>query len=1097
MKKLLLSSLLFFFTLVAFAASIDLQLKNVTVEKAISALKQKSNYSIVLNSDEVDLTKIVSVNARNSSIDEVLKQILVGQNVSYSIKGNKITIARSSVSISQTSDVAKTVSGVVTNQNGEPVMGAGVVSEQNSNVGTITGIDGKWSLKVTTGTRLKFSSIGYETKVVTVGESNMIDVILEEDKQLLDEVVVTALGVKRSEKALGYSVQKVDSDKLVTSKGINIATSLTGKVAGLNVQNTTEFYDSPTMLLRGEAPRIIVDGVPYSTVGLDQISPDDIESIDVLKGATASALYGSKGSTGVIMVTTKKGAANEGISVDFNSNTMFFSGYLAFPETQGNYSSGTSGVMNYNSCWGDRLDIGHTALMYNPLTYKVEEQELTSKGKDNFRNFLQLGLVTNNNVSLSQKGKYGSIRASMTHIYNRGQYHNQDLNKFNFTLGGEIKYKKFSMTASAGYNRHGASNYHGKGYSGSYIYNLVIWGAPQYDIREFRDYWVSGMENEQQNWYESSWYNNPYFEAYEIIDKYSTDFMNASLTANYEIAPWLKAVVRGGVDSKSVREEWRNPISATTGAWGKDGKYGIQRSFTSSINTDAMLMAEKSFGKFGIEALAGGNLYFYNWDRITAETMNGLNVPGFYSLNASVDTPQSSSAIQRQRINSLYGKITLSWDNIFFLDVTGRNDWSSTLSAAEKSYFYPSVAGSVVLSDLIPMPEWWDFLKARGSWTMTKTPADIYAINNAYTITSEVWSGMKGAYYPSTLKGGLVMPQSSQTWEVGLNAKFFKNRLYTDFAFYQKNEYDFIRDGGVSPTTGFSAVQINCSETRRRQGFEITLGGRPVETRDFSWDIVTNWGHDNYTYQAIDPEYSTKKSWVYEGADWDWISAWDWQRDPDGNLVISGSGYPIWMPVETKMGKSTPDLVWGVGNTFRFKNWTVSFSFDGRVGGTMWAQTYQAIMNSGACIETDTPERYEEVVNHNVTFVPKGVNVVSGSVSYDASGDIIEDTRTFKENDVAVSYEAFTSYYYGQRSSAYQQCMLDATFFKLRDFSIVYDIPKAACEKMKIKGASVGVTGQNVLLWTKSFKYADPDKGVDDINAPSQRYLGYNIKLNF
>lgn len=988
------------------------------------------------------------------------------------------------------------VSGTVKDGNGAPVPGAFVVLKDKQTTGTMSDAEGRFSIEAKTGDVLVVSSLGYKSTEVTVTKA-VVDVVIVEDNELLEEVVVTALGVKRSEKALGYSVQKLSSEKLVTSKGTNVATSLTGRIAGLNVQNSTEFFDSPSLLLRGETPRIIIDGVPYTSIGLDQLSADDIESIDVLKGATASALYGSKGSSGAIMITTKKGSQEEGISVSVNSNTMIFSGYLAFPETQNKYSAGSGGRVGYDGYrWGDILDQGKTALLYNPETYEWEDMPLTSKGVDNFKNFLQFSMVTNNSVSVSQRGKFGSFRASMNHIYNRGQYPNQDLNKTNFTIGGEMRYKKFSLEASASYNKHIASNYHGKGYSGSYMYNLVIWGFPQYDVRDFKNYWVAGKENELQNWYDTAWYNNPYFEAYEIVDNFNTDYLNAMVNLSYEITPWLKAVVRGGLDAKSSREEWRNPISASTGAWGANGKYGIERDYTNSINTDAMLMADKKWGKFGIEGLLGGNLYYYSYDYITSETENGINVPGFYSLNASVDKPSTSSGIRRQQINSLYGKATFSWDDTYFIDVTGRNDWSSTLSPENSSYFYPSVAGSAVLSEAFSLPKWWDFLKVRGSWTMTKTPAGIYDISNAYSIY-DTWNDWKAATYPSTLKGGSVSPQTAQYWEVGLNSKFFMNRLYVDLALYRKDEYDFIRDGGVSPTTGFSAVQINCSETRRRSGVELVIGGTPVQTKDFRWDIQTNWGHDKYTYQTIDPEYSTKKSWVYEGADWDWITAWDWQRDPDGNLVITQSGYPIWMPVDTKMGKTTPDLVWGIGNTFKYKNWTLSFSFDGRIGGVMWNQTHQAIVHSGASIITDTQDRYNEVVNGEVTFCPKGVNVVDGKVAYDSSGNVIEDTRTFKPNDVKVSYESYMMYYYGQRSSAYIQCMMDATFIKLRDFSITYDIPTNVCEKIKMKGASVGVTGQNVFLWTKEFRDADPDVGTDDINSPSQRYLGFNIKLNF
>lgn len=1082
-----------------FGQNVTLDFKNASISSVLTTIQKELGLSVVVKSNDLDLTKTVSLSADKQDLALFIQEVFAstGQKVDVSIDGKTVSVSvmRADTSAKSMTDNRVVTGKVVDKQTRIPVVGAGVFEIGNSNNGTVTDINGLFSLAIPSNAIILVSCLGYSSREEAIGGRTNVEIVLEEEVEMLDNVVVTALGVKRSEKALGYSVQKVETQGLASSKGVSLGTSLTGKIAGLNVQNSTEFDSAPSLLLRGEAPKIIIDGIPYANIGLDQLAAEDIESIDVLKGATASALYGAQASTGVIMITTKKGASKEGVSVEFNSNTMLFSGFLAFPENQTKYSSGTAGKMNYDACWGDRLDVGHTALMYNPKTYQIEEQELTSKGANNFKHFLDPGFVTNNHISISNRGQYGAVRASINHIYNKGQYANQDLNKFNFTVGGDVQYKRFSMDVSLGYNKHDATNINGTGYGGSYIYNLVVWGTPQYDIREFRNYWKSGKEGEEQNWYESAWYNNPFFQAYEMVDSFSTDYMNASLTLSYELSPWLKAVLRAGADTKTVREEWHNAKSASQ-SWERNGSYGVSRNMTTSINTDAMLLADKDFGKFRIEGLLGGNMFFYHYDNVGGNTRGGINVPAYYSLKASNDPVNAYSALMRQRINSLYGKTTFSWDDTYFIDVTGRNDWSSTLSEEEKSYFYPSVAGSAILSQIIKMPNWWDFLKVRGSWTMTKTPAGIYDINNSFTINSDVWSGYKAAYYPETLKGGIVKPQTSQSWEVGLNSKFFKNRLYADFAFYQKNEYDFIRNGGVSQTTGYSSVQINCSETRRRQGFEISIGGRPVESKDFTWDVLVNLGHDRYTYQSIDPDYSTKKSWVYKGADYDWIDAWDWQKDPDGNLVISDSGQPIWMPVATKAGKTTPDLVAGLGNTFKYKNWTVSFSFDGRFGGVMFAKTYQALMNSGAGKDTDTQYRYDEVMNGKVTFIADGVNVVSGSVSYDASGNVIEDTRSFKKNDITTSYGPYIMYYYGNCSSRYMQCMLDASFVKLRDFSIIYDIPKCVYEKIRLKGASVGVTGQNVFLFT-NFKAADPDTGYDDLNAPSQRYLGCNVKINF
>lgn len=1078
-------------------------LQNQTLKSVVDYVEKNSEFIFIWETD-VDLSREVTVDVRNKPIQEILKQLFDGTGLEYYINDRQVVIRKAkTASKGLQQQTRKQVKGVVTDAAGEPLIGANVTVKGQTENGTITDVNGAFTLGNVTGEDvLLVSYIGYASVEVKVGNQTSVKVMLKEDSEILGEVVVTALGIKREEKALGYAVQKVGGDKLTTAKGVDVASTLTGKIAGLNIQNSTEFNEGAKILLRGETPIVIVDGIPYDNVGLDDIAPDDIESIDVLKGATASALYGSRGASGAIMITTKRGAEEEGLNVSVNSNTMFFSGYLAFPETQSSYSRGQSGVYGESGyIWGDKLDIGRTAIHYNPYTYEWEEQELTSKGKNNYKNFLQFSFVTNNNVSVTQKGKYGSFRASMTHIYNRGQYPNQDMNKAIFTVGGEMEWKKFKLEASASYNKHKSTNNNGSGYSGSYIYDLVIWGSADYDIRDFRDYWIKGQENSQQNWYDNLWYDNPWFKAYEIIDASDTDLMTSSVTGSYEITPWLKAMIRGGLDVSTTRNEWRNAISANY-AWDKNGFYGLSRSTSLSLNTDAILMANKTWGKFTIDGLFGGNIYYYRYDQMQSTTQGGLSIPGYYSLKASVDPIDATSALQQKRVNSLYGKLSLSWDSTYFLDVTGRNDWSSTLRSDERSYFYPSVSGSIVLSEIINLPSWWDFLKVRGSWTVTKSDASIYANNNVYSVSTNVWSGMTSASYPSTLIGGRVRPQKAEVWEVGLATNFFKNRLYADFAYYRKAESDFIISGGVSSMTGYQNIQTNFKETRLRSGFEITLGGTPIKTRDFQWDILTNWAHDQYTYQTIDPEYSTKKPWVKKGATWDWFAINDWERDPEGNIVHNSDGLPTKQNFTTKVGKLTPDLVWGITNTLKYKDWSLSFTIDGRVGGMSFSRTHQMLMNSGAGIDTDNKYRYEEVVNGNKTFIGPGVKVVEGYVTYDPDGNIIEDTRKFAPNDIVISYENYIRRYHDGASAPSRQNVLDETFFKLRNLSLTYNLPQSLCSTLKMKQASVSLTGQNLFLWAKEYKYADPDKGGDSsgyesLNSPSQRYIGINIKATF
>lgn len=1086
---------------------LNIEVSNQTVQNVLDEIEKRSEFRFFYNNSQVNTSRKVTIKSGNKDVFTLLEALFAGTNVTYKILDKSIILSPKEVhdkvvSIVSTTpqQVEKKLTGMVTDIKGEAIIGANLIVKGASSNGTITDIEGRFRIVVPAQSTLLVSYIGYVSKEVPVGNQTVLNIQLAEDTKNLEEVVVTALGIRREEKALGYAVQKVKTDGLTSSKGVDIASSLTGKVAGLNIQNSTEFNEAPVMKLRGETPLLIIDGIPYGKMSLSEIASDDILSIDVLKGATASALYGSRGSGGAIMVTTKKGTPNEGINVEVNSNTMFFSGFLAFPQVQSAYSLGSGGKYGSDYVWGDKLDIGRTAVQYDPRTYEWREMELTSKGKNNFKNFLQLSMVTNNNVSVSQQGKYGSFRASLTHVYNKGQYPNQDLNKMTFSVGGDMSYKNFKLEAAASYNKRLSSNDNGSGYSGSYIYDMVIWGGTEYDVREYKDYWVKEKEGQQQNWYDGRWYDNPWFKANEVVSSSDYDIMNAYVNGSYAINPWLKAMLRAGLDSYSQKNQWRNAMSAN-GGWEKKGYYGIRRTTGYSLNTDAILMADKSWGKFALNGLVGGNIYFYSEDRITSETAGGLTIPAFYSLQGSIDPIKGTSVLKRKQVNSLYGKLSLSWASTYFIDVTGRNDWASTLPAQTRSYFYPSVAGSIVLSEILSLPNVWNFWKVRGSWTQSKEDMGVYDNNNVYEVKANVWDGMGTAHYPSTLIGASVRPKLSNVLEVGTAVNFFNNRLYADFAYFRKVESDFIISGGISAATGFNAVQVNFKEERLRNGMELTIGGTPIKTRNVQWDILTNWGRDRYSYLKIDPEYSNKKPWVKEGESWDWFEMNDWDRDPQGNIIHNG-GIPVKQTFKTKVGNLTPDLVWGISNTLRYKAFTLNVTIDGRIGGMSFSRTHQMLWNSGAHEDSDNQWRYDEVVNGKKTYVGSGVKVVSGKVERDADGNIISDDRVFAPNDVVVSYESYISTYHDATSKPSRQNVLDETFFKLRNLSLTFELPEQWTQKLKMKNASVGLTGQNLFLWAKDYKYADPDKGGDsggyeNLNSPSQRYVGFNLKANF
>lgn len=983
------------------------------------------------------------------------------------------------------------IHGTVSDVEGEPILGASVIIK-GTNQGTSTDFDGKFSLDAAKGDVLVVTYVGYEKLEVSVTDKTDYKIILVETSQVMDEVVVTALGLKREQKALGYSVQEVKSEDINVARGTEMVTSLTGKIAGLQINNNTEFAGGASVKLRGMSPLIVLDGVPHYNIELTDIPSEDIASISVLKGATASALYGTRGGGGAIMITTKN-ADKEGLDVTVASSTMFHAGFLKIPTSQTSYSSGGGGKYGVDDyVWGDKLDIGHTAVQYNPKTYEWEEMPLTSRGKNNLNNFLEQALVTNNNLSISQKGQYGTFRTSLNHIYNKGQFPNQTQHKLSFLVGGTMDYKRLHLNAGMQYNKNVYSTANGTGYGQTgFLYDILIWTGADYDIRDYRDYWIAGKENIEQNWNCNDWYSNPYFNAYEKTSPRQWDTTYGHLDLTVDITDWLKATLRLGGDYYYSKRSSKVPLS-TRG--NKKGYFSRSTNNGFSTTDDFMVVADKKLGDFEVDGFLGGSIFYRENETFSGSTVGGLSIPGYYSLKSSVDPANVSTSVTRQRTNSVYGRFGASWRSMIFLEVTGRNDWTSTLSKNQRSYFYPSFSGSFVPTELVRFPELINFWKIRGSWTRTKSPAGVYAINSNYSITQKYWGNATAAWFPTSLRDINLEPETLDAFELGTEFYLFHNRLKVDFAYYRNHKYNLQRSVSLSQASGFSSSLVNYDEEQLRKGFEISLKGTVIENKNFSWVSTVNWSSDRYYYYKIDEKYSTQRPWVAPGKTWDWLSVYDWEYAPDGQLILY-NGMPKASSYPKYAGRETPDFIWGWSNSFRYKDFTLNFSFDGRVGGLQFDYLESRMWHAGVHPDSDNEWRYDEVVNGNKKgYIAEGVKIVSGSVKYDSDGNILEDTRVFAPNDVAVSYENFCRSYYG--SSSRNIFKRDMTFFKLRELSIAYRLPKKYYFGV-IKGAEAALVGQNLLLWSKGFRFSDPDRGEENINSPSVRLIGFNVKLNF
>lgn len=1108
-------------------AQITVNVQNRPLREALKEIEKVSSYKFFYNESLAGLEKQINLQLTNSSIDAAMQQLLSGTDIEYRQNENNIIVlvkkgdgSSQDLPSATTQQNRVTVKGRIMDEIGEPIIGANIIEEGVPGNGTVSDYDGGFSLSVTRNAKLKISYLGYGDVILDTSVRTIFDVVMQENTAMLNEVVVTALGIKREEKALGYSVQSVAGDGLQTVKGVDVGTSLTGKVAGLLVRNSTEFAEAPSIQIRGEEPLLVIDGVPYANMTLRDVPSDDIESLSVLKGATASALYGYRGSSGAIMVTTKKGLSATGLSVQVNSGTMFAAGHLAIPELQSDFGrvvrTNAEGKAEYvrtgDGSWGAPLD-GREVIQWDPVSKTMRPMPYLPVGKDNFKNFLETGYILNNNVSIAQQGEYGSFRTSATWINNKGQYPNSIYNKLTFGLGGDMKIDKFLLAASMTYNRQATPNTGFSGYTGyDPMYSLLIWSAPDWDLRQYKDYWL--IPNEVQNNSYTAGNNNPYFDRYERTRSSNRDIFNGSVSIDYNFNDWLKATARTGFDIYSDKKEitvskgsFQGAGSATvlnggTEIWGESqrGSFntGLGRGY--SMNNDLLISADKSFGDFRLESFIGGTIYYRQDDGIEARTQGGLTIPAFYSLKASVNPAAVRSVIYRQQVNSLYGRAGFSWKSMVYAEATLRNDWSSTLSESTRSYLYPSVSGSFIASELLPDYNWLSLWKLRGSWTSSKTPAGIYAINSVYSITSNAWGDLSSAAFPTSIKGTDVRPESASTFEVGTAINVFHNRASLDISYYQKRMYDFLRSAAISPASGYTSNFINIDEEITRKGVEIAANVTPVKTKDLQWDVALNWSKYARYYTQIDSVHSTDKPWVAVGKRADHYILNDYQRDPQGN-IIHNNGLPLYNSFTSLYGYADPDWIWGIGTSLRYKDFTLGIALDGRVGGIAQTTTEMYMWRAGSHPNSVVPERFLDANNPGTgNYTGQGVKVVSGEATYDTYGNITSDTRVYAPNDVAVTYQSYLNAYHKGTAWGGSPSPVDAystTFFKLREISLTYDLPRNVSSKFRAKSASISAIGQNVFLWAKQFKYSDPDGGYENFSDPSIRYLGFNLKVVF
>ena len=1074
----------------------------------------------------------------------------------------------------------KVVDGVVVDQNNQPIIGATVV-EKGTNNGSITDMDGKFNLKLNDEANfLLVTYIGYNSTEVKP-EGNL-KVIMAESTQLLEEVTVTALGIKREKKALGYAVQDVSGDDLVKARETNLLNGLAGKVAGVTiVGNPSGIGASARVSIRGERslninnnqPLFVVDGVPITNGfngssgrsfqevdygnGAGTVNPDDIETISVLKGPSATALYGSRAANGVIVIKTKTGSNNKGLGISVNS-TVSFEDALILPDYQNVYGQGLNGEFNFvdgnggglrdgvDESWGPRMDgqliaqynsptsngrrgadIGNVFGVIGPVDLAAQIKERGSitatpfsAQPDNIKNFFQTGSTYTNNVSIAGSNDKSDFRVSFTALNQTGIVPNTDLNRYTTSLnGGYNLTDKFKIRVNANLMNNKSGNRPNLSYGTENImYLFNCWFPRNNNIEDMRDYWQAGRVGLNQFGYNYNYHDNPYFNLYENTNGQDLNRVYGNVSLNYQLTPGLSLMLRSGTD---INNEFRDRKRAYSTQRFKLGSYREEKILNTESNSDFLLTynPDQTGNAFTYSASLGGNRLDARY-KLSDISAPELAVPGIYSLNNSRVALQSYTFESRKRINSMYAFTNLAYNNFLYLDLSLRNDWSSTLPANNNSYLYYSASTSFIFSEALGLTDnILSFGKLRLGYAQVGNDTDPYQLLATYAAQTPA-QGLPTFSESSNLPNSDLKPEISTSIEVGTELKFWLNRVGLDVTYYNTDSRNQILPIQLSSTTGYSRRVINAGLIQNR-GLEAVLHFSPIVNKGdgFKWDMDFNWstnrsevkelftdpvsGQEIKSYVMAD-RYVTVEARVGErmgdmyGIGYERVS-----NDPNdtyydktgqhvGEIVYSANGKPVPTTERIKLGNYNPDWMAGIRNTFGYKGISMSVLLDTRQGGKLYSHT-QTVGREGGIIAETLEGRAD-----GYDLTKEGNGVIGDGVVLQADG-------TFNPNTTKLSArEWHTSYTVGRR--LIEGVMYDASFTKLREVTLSYTIPNKITQRAGLKNVTISAVGRNLALWSK-VPHVDPETastsggtiipGVESVAIPSTRSFGFNLGLTF
>jgi len=1017
----------------------------------------------------------------------------------------------------------KTVTGNVSDASG-PLPGVTVIVK-GTKTGTQTDFDGNYSIKAETGAVLQYSFIGMSSIDKTIGASNVINVTMKESAETLQEVVVTGFGRKVEKRSATFAVQKVGGDEMTQARETNIVNSLSGKVAGVQITNSSGAVGSSSrVVLRGAAsitgsnqPLYVVNGVPlesgnYGTAGssggsdlpngVSDINADDIESISVLKGPAAAALYGVRAANGVIQITTKSGKQGQGLGITFNS-TMSVETPLMLPNYQNSYGQGgnhdffqfidgQNGSAGTDESWGPPLDVGLEFVQWNSYTVGGAPLPWVSQ-PDNIKDFYDTGVTLNNSVSFTGGAENLGYRLSVGNMKQTGMVPNTDLRRF--SVGGSSNYTmadKLTTTVDFNYTKSKSDNFVTQGYNNENPVQQMIWSGRNVDFNALKDWRNLPLSADGTaaagtplNW-NTVFQNNPYWVLDTNTREYARDRIVGNIAINYEIDDHFTISGKVGTNFWNMRQNRRQAFGSNEAP---NGSYSeTARSYAETNSTISAAYTTKITEDLGFDLTIGENA-MYRKAELRYTRAPQLQLPGLYNVSnlAAGSSWEVANSFSEQKINSIFGYGKFSFKNYAFLEFSGRNDWSSLLPSSDNSFFYPSVTASAVITDMFKIDSnVLSFLKVRGGWSEVGGIGALspYQLEPTFALSGETWGGNSVAYLPGTLNNPNIKSETTTGTEFGLDLRLLDSKLRFNATYYDQTSKDLVVPVQVSAATGYTNAVQNVGEMNNK-GIELQLGATVIEKGDFKFDLDLNFAQNTNKVVSLGGLESLVLGGQWsmnlearEGLPYGSIVGTYFERSPEG-AVIYENGLPKIATGTKILGNITPDWTGGANFTLKYKGLTLNALVDAKIGGDIYTMTNTWGRYAGILAETLT--------GRETGIVGDGVMLVDGS---------------YVPNTVVVSAEDYNKRAYS--NSIVESSVFDASYVKLRQVMLTYKLPKKLISKTLFTDINFSIVGRNLAILYKNVPHIDPESSFSDSNAeqgqefgqlPSARSIGFNLQL--